>query len=423
MRGESWSRVQLFSGGESCGPAISSFQHLHFSAASRLFPLASSFLIVGAGFSGAVLARELAERLDARIEIIDQRKHPGGNCHTERDTRSGVMLHKYGPHIFNTSHEDVWKYVNRFGEFRPFANRVKAINARGVFSFPINLHTINQFFGKTFSPDEARAFIASRADSSIGTPSNFEEQALKFVGRDLYEAFFYGYTKKHWGCEPRELPASILKRLPLRFNYDDNYYNSRYQAIPVEGYSSVIERIVDHPNIRVVLNTRWERAMAAGFDHVFYSGPLDELVGFPKGRLGYRTIHFERIDAEGDFQGNAVLNYTGGETPWTRIHEHKHFAPWERLERTVAFREFAKETAPSDIPYYPKRLAADMDLLRSYEKQLAESPNITPLGRLGTYRYLDMDQVIGEALDLAADIVAALGNKRPIPQRIRSREK
>ena len=381
------------------------------------------FLIVGAGFSGAVLARELAERLGAHVEVIDQREHLAGNCHTERDGISGVMVHKYGPHIFNTSHEDVWKYVNRFGEFRPYANRVKAVNERGVFSFPINLHTINQFFGTSLSPIEARAFIADRADPSIHTPANFEEQALKFVGRELYEAFFYGYTKKHWGCEPRELPASILKRLPLRFNYDDNYYNSRYQAIPSEGYSIVIQRILDHSNIALKLNTRWEPAMAGKFDHVFYSGPLDELFAFSHGRLGYRTIRFERIDAHGDFQGNAVLNYTAEATPWTRIHEHKHFAPWEHLERTVAFREFSKETEPADIPYYPKRLTSDLAILRCYEQELADAPTLTPIGRLGTYRYLDMDQVIGEALDLAADTAAAIQSKNAISQQVRPRQK
>ena len=370
-----------------------------------------------------MLARELAERLGVRVEIIDQREHLAGNCHTERDEASGVLLHKYGPHIFNTSQEDVWKYVNRFGEFRPYINRVKAVNRHGVFSFPLNLHTINQFFGTNLSPNEAQAFIAKRADQSIDTPANFEEQALKFVGYELYEAFFHGYTKKHWGCEPRELPASILKRLPLRFNYNDNYYNSRHQAIPAEGYSPVVRRILDHPNIHLALNTGWERAMAADFDHTFYSGPIDELFGFNNGRLGYRTIYFERIDAQGDFQGNAVINYTEQQTPWTRIHEHKHFAPWESLDRTVAFREFSKETSPADIPYYPKRLAYDVGTLHTYAKQLADSPNITPIGRLGTYRYLDMDQVIGESLDLAADIVTAIKNHSPLPQKIRHRNK
>lgn len=399
------------------------FKPAHHTPSARKFSLGHKFLVVGAGFSGAVLARELAEDLGAQVEVIDQRSHLGGNCHTERDEASGIMLHKYGPHIFNTSHEDVWNYVNRFGEFRPFANRVKASNRRGIFSLPINLHTINQFFGTSFSPNEAREFIATRADNSIDTPANFEEQALKIVGRELYDAFLYGYTKKHWGCEPRELPAAILKRLPLRFDYNDNYYDSCHQAIPAEGYTTIIERILEHPGIHLTLNARWEPGMDEGFHHVFYSGPIDALFNYSEGSLGYRTISFERIDSIGDYQGNAVINFTDEDTPWTRIHEHKHFTPWEKFDRTVAFREFSHETTRSDTPYYPKRLAPDLGILQSYEKRITESPHITPLGRLGTYRYLDMDQVIGEALDLAADVKAAVQLSTPIPQKVRQRSK
>jgi UDP-galactopyranose mutase len=219
------------------------------------------------------------------------------------------------------------------------------------------------------------------------------------------------------------LPASILKRLPLRFNYNDNYYSTRHQAIPTEGYSSIIERMLDHPGIHLTLNSRWDPVMAGEFDHIFYSGALDELFASSHGRLGYRTIHFERIDAQGDFQGNAVINYTSEKVAWTRIHEHKHFAPWEQLDRTVAFREFSKETEPTDVPYYPKRLAGDMSVLRNYEQELAQFPNLTPIGRLGTYRYLDMDQVIGEALDLADDVIAAHRHATAIPQKIRQRSK
>lgn len=381
------------------------------------------FLVVGAGFSGAVLARELAEHLDARVVVIDQRNHLAGNCHTERDDLSQVMVHRYGPHIFNTSHDDVWAYINRFGEFRPFINRVKAVTERGMFSLPINLLTINQFFGKTFSPEEARGFIASQTDQSIGEPVNFEQQALKSVGCQLYENFLYGYTKKHWGCEPSALPASILKRLPLRFTYDDNYYNSRHQAIPVEGYTAIIQRILDHPGVSVNLGCKWGPDSGEKFDHVFYSGPIDELFGHTHGRLGYRTISFERLDARGDLQGNAVLNYTSPKVSWTRIHEHKHFTPWETLERTVAFREHSKETGVDDVPYYPKRLAPDMAILKRYGEALLTIPNVTPFGRLGTYRYLDMDQVIGEALDLAADTTAAVLKRKRIPQHPRQRQK
>ncbi len=380
-------------------------------------PSSLRFLVVGAGFSGAVLARELAESGIARsILVIDERPHIAGNCHTERDPATGIMIHRYGPHIFNTNREHVWNYVNRFGEFKPFINRVKSSTSRGVFSMPINLHTINQFFGTRFSPKEAMAFVATLGDKSIDEPQNFEEQALKLVGRDLYETFFRGYTRKQWGCDPKELPASILKRLPIRFSYDDNYYNARYQGIPVNGYTAVVERILDHPVIEVRLSTRFRREMGAEFDHVFYTGPLDAYFDYREGRLGYRTVTFERIDDEGDYQGNAVINYPDESVPYTRIHEHKHFTPWETHEKTVAFREYSKETGPDDPPYYPKRLATDKVLLRKYRELAEHCPHVTFLGRLATYRYLDMEAVIAEALELAAQWVEAHRNRQPYPR-------
>ena len=365
------------------------------------------YLVVGAGFSGAVLARELVEKSDCHATVIESRAHVAGNAHTERDAATGVMVHKYGPHIFNTNRAHVWDYVNRFGTLRPYANRVKASTSRGVFSFPINLHTINQFFGKRFNPTEARAFLDSIGDKSIGEPRNFEEQALKFVGRDLYETFFYGYTKKQWGCEPVELPASILKRLPIRFTYDDTYYNSAQQGIPEHGYTAIVEKILDHPRIEVKLATPFAREMEPAYAHTFFTGLIDAYFGFDLGRLGYRTVTFERIEAKGDYQGNAVINYPELEPPQTRIHEHKHFAPWERHERTVAFKEFSHETGPSDIAYYPKRLAADRELLIEYRRAAGKLRGVSFAGRLGTYRYLDMDAVIDEALEFAAKFLEA----------------
>jgi len=369
------------------------------------------FLIIGSGFSGAVVARELAENLDCKIDVWDARDHVAGNCHTERDAETGVLVHRYGPHIFNTDNKEVWSYVNRFGAFRPFVNRVKAVTSRGVFSMPINLLTINQFFGKSMNPQEARDFVAGLGDASIGEPANFEEQALKMLGRDLYEAFFKGYTVKQWGCDPRELPASVLKRLPVRFNYDDNYYAKRFQGIPEDGYTAVIAGILGHPRIVVNLNRRFDPGQASElarrYDHVFYTGPLDEFFAFSEGRLGYRTVTFERIKTDvHDYQGNAVINYPDMSVPWTRIHEHKHFTPWESHERTVAFREFSKETDADDVPYYPKRLAADKALLLSYREMAASSLPcpVSFLGRLATYRYMDMEAVIAEALTFALQI-------------------
>ncbi|WP_221032931.1 UDP-galactopyranose/dTDP-fucopyranose mutase family protein [Actomonas aquatica] len=373
------------------------------------------FLVVGAGFSGAVIARELATHTGAQVDVIDSRPHIAGNCHTERDASTGVMVHIYGPHIFNTQRQDVWDYVNRFATFGPYVNRVKAHTPRGVYSLPINLLTINQFFGRDFSPAEARAHLASLGDHSITEPQNFEEQALKFLGRELYENFFHGYTVKQWGCDPKDLPASILKRLPVRFNYDDSYFNCLHQGIPLDGYTALIEGIFDVSGVNVRLSTTFEPGMARDYDHVFYTGPLDAYFGHQHGRLGYRTVTFDRFEAEGDIQGNAVINYTDAAVPFSRIHEHKHFTPWETHERSVAFREYSKETEAADIPYYPKRLVADLDLLRTYADLAAQQTGVSFAGRLGTYRYLNMDQVVGESLDFAARCVTALAQRQPLP--------
>lgn len=372
-------------------------------------------LIVGAGLSGAVLARSLVEALDCGVTILEERPHVAGNCHTERDAATGVMLHSYGPHIFNTNREDVWAYVNRFATFIPFVNRVKAQIDRGVFALPINLHTINQFFGKSFRPAEAREFVRQLGDDRIGEPANFEEQALKFLGRELYEAFFYGYTKKQWGCEPTALPASILKRLPVRFNYDDNYYDSVYQGIPADGYTAMVERILEHDRISLNLGARFDPMSRNVSKHVFFSGPIDAFFEYRFGRLGYRTVTFERIDASGDYQGNALMNYPSITVPYTRIHEHKHFAPWERHEKTVAFREFSKETGPDDVPYYPKRLTDDKTMLAQYREAAEAEKGVSFLGRLATYRYLNMDQVIGEALDFSGRVLEAFRKGERLP--------
>ena len=362
-------------------------------------------LLVGAGLSGAVIGRMLAEA-GHRATVIDARAHVGGNCHTERDPETGVLVHVYGPHIFHTDDEEVWEYVNGFARFLPFKNRVKTTARGQVFSLPINLHTINQFYGKTFRPDEARAFIAEQADRTITDPQSFEEQALAFVGPDLYETFFKGYTEKQWGCSPTELPASILKRLPVRFNYDDNYFFHRFQGMPEEGYTPMIAAILDHPGIDVHLETPFAPERAARHDHVFWSGPLDGYFGYGLGRLGYRTLDFERFRAEGDWQGCAVMNYGDRDVPWTRITEHKHFAPWEDHAGSVLYRESARACGPDDIPYYPIRLVEEKALLAEYIARAEAETGVTFTGRLGTYRYLDMDVTIREALDTGRAFLA-----------------
>ncbi len=378
--------------------------------------MAQRFLIVGSGFSGCVLANQLVQQMDCTITIWDERNHIGGNCHTERDEKTGVMVHQYGPHIFNTDKKEIWDYVNSFVPFRPYVHRVKANSKGKIYPLPVNLQTINQYFNQSFNPSAAKAFLATLADKSITDPKDFEEQALHFIGRELYEAFFYGYTKKQWGCEPTALPASILKRIPVRFNYDDNYHTNTYTGIPEDGYSAVMEKMIAINGITVELNRRFDPAAPPpGFDHIFYTGPLDAYFSHVHGRLGYRTVTFEKFYADGDYQGLSQMNYCDESVPYTRITEHKHFTPWEQHQQTVCFREFSKETTPDDIPYYPKRLETDKNLLLQYRFDAEQLKGVSFLGRLATYRYMDMHHVIGEALAFARSFSSAHREGSPLP--------
>lgn len=373
------------------------------------------YCIVGAGFSGAVIARYLALK-GHKILLIDERAHLGGNCHTERDPQTNIMVHRYGPHIFHTNHQDVWAYLQDFGTFRPYINRVKAVSRGEVYSLPINLHTINQFFHKNFSPEEARLFLQKQADSSIKNPQNFEEQALSFIGKDLYEGFFKFYTRKQWGRDPKELPASILKRLPVRFNYDDNYFNHPYQGIPEKGYTDIIKNILNHPLIDIKLNQAFEN-LEEKFSHIFYTGPLDRYFNYELGRLPYRTLDFEEIRAKGDLIGNAVLNYCDENIPYTRISEHKYFTPWEleNYQETICFKEYSRLATEKDIPYYPIRLTTEKTLLSAYLHHAQKEKNISFLGRLGTYRYLDMDVTIKEAFNACEALEEHFREGAPLP--------
>ena len=377
--------------------------------------MAKRYLIAGAGFSGCVLAHQLVTESNCSVEIWDERSHIGGNCHTERDAETNIMVHRYGPHIFNTDKKHIWDFVNSFVEFRPYVHRVKARSGDSIYSLPVNLHTINQFFNKNFSPIEAAAFLESVADKSITDPQNFEEQALSFIGRELYEAFFYGYTKKQWGCEPKELPASFLKRIPVRFNYDDNYHANPYTGIPVEGYTAVMKKMIDHPSIKVVLDKRFQPFVdGQSFDHVFYTGPIDAYFNYQYGRLGYRTVTFKKNYSKGDFQGTTQMNFCDENIPHTRITEHKHFTPWEQHDNTVYFTEFSKETGPDDVPFYPKRLAADKALLLQYRHLATQQTTVSFLGRLATYRYMDMHHVIDEAMQMAQQFISSVQqNEKP----------
>ena len=374
------------------------------------------FAIVGAGFSGAVVARELAEA-GHLADVFDTRDHVAGNCYTARH-ETGVMVHTYGPHIFHTQHEHVWQYINRFGEMMPYRHKVKAISHDTMYSLPVNLKTINQFFDQDFDAQQAEDFIQSKADTTITNPVSFEDQGLRFVGRELYDAFFAGYTAKQWGVDPKELPASILARLPVRFNDDDSYFNHPYQAIPKDGYTPIVTAILNHPSIKVHLSTRFDPSSHSEFgefDHVVWTGPIDAFFNFEFGRLGYRTLDFVPEISDGDYQGHPVVNYCDVDVPYTRITEHKHFAPWEDHARTVVYREFSRLCGETDTPYYPIRLVKEKEQLLNYVQRARGAKGVTFIGRLATYRYLDMDVTIHEALLASKAMLECLAKQQPMP--------
>ena len=359
------------------------------------------------------MARQLAEA-GHTATVFDTRSHVAGNCFTQRHD-SGVMVHVYGPHIFHTQHEHVWDYINRFGTMKAYRHTVSAMSGGKKYQLPMNLTLINDFFGTNFTPEEAEAFITEKADKTITNPVSFEDQALRFVGREMYEAFFKGYTKKQWGVEPTELPASILARLPLRFTADNSYFNHPFQGIPEHGYTPIVEAILDHPSITVHVSTAFDPASSHAYDHVVWTGPIDAYFGFEHGRLGYRTLDFVQEVQDGDVQGCPVLNYCDESVPYTRITEHKHFAPWERHDKSVTYTEYSRLCGETDTPYYPIRLVEEKDQLVKYVERARAQQGVTFLGRLGTYRYLDMDVTIHEALNAASGILEAVNANSSIP--------
>lgn len=386
-------------------------------AGAGRMPQGKTILVVGAGFSGAVIARKLAE-YGHRMVVIDERDHVGGNCHTARDPDTGVMMHVYGPHIFHTDDAQVWEFITRHCEMMPYRHQVKARVGAQVYALPVNLHTINQFFGLALSPTEARHFIGMRASTAPQEPLSFEDQALRFIGPELYQAFFKGYTRKQWGVVPARLPAAILKRLPLRYTYDDNYFFHRHQGIPRAGYTAAVCSILDHPGITVHKQARAEEFDLAEYAHTVYTGPLDRFFRHSLGRLGYRTLQFEHEVVPAPCQGTAVINYCDENVPFTRITEHMYFAPWEadRFARSVITREYSATTGPDDIPYYPVRLLDDKALLGRYVALARQTAGVTFAGRLGNYAYLDMDVAIRRAFDVADHLLGAFTDHRqPAP--------
>ena len=354
------------------------------------------YLIVGAGLFGAIFA-ERARKAGKRVLVIDKRDHVAGNIYTE--DVAGINVHKYGAHIFHTNDKAVWEYITQFAEFNRYTNSPVANYNGELYSLPFNMYTFNKMWG-VITPDEAKVKIAEqRAAAGITEPKNLEEQAISLVGTDIYEKLVKCYTEKQWGRPCTELPAFIIRRLPVRFTFDNNYFNALYQGIPIGGYTAMVERIFEGVEVRLGVDyLEHKDELDALCDKVVYTGPIDAYFGYCYGPLGYRSVRFETEVLDTDnFQGNAVVNYTDGETPYTRIIEHKHFE-FGTQEKTVISREFSQEWHPGIEPYYPINDAENGALYEKYKLLSEGESRVIFGGRLGEYRYYDMDAVIASAL-------------------------
>jgi len=363
-------------------------------------------LIVGAGFSGAVIARQLADHgISARI--CEARGHIGGNCYSYRHS-TNVEHHLYGPHIFHTDRSDVWNFVQRFSTFEPYEHQVMATSNSGVYGLPINLHTLNQFFGAQWNPTEARDFLLSLQRPSKG--DSFEDVGISLVGEDLFNEFFRGYTEKQWGRAASELPGDVFKRLPIRFSYGRSYFNHPYQGLPIGGYSSLFESLLDSKLISVELNCPIQASDVTNHEIVVFTGPIDQFFGYSEGRLSYRTVRFELATCEGPGQGCAQMNYTSKSVPHTRVTDFGYLTPgWDGKETLLA-KEFSYETGESDEPYYPVRDASSLEMFDCYRRRAEKISNVHFVGRLARYEYLDMDRTIAAALDEASKLLATLAS-------------
>ena len=362
------------------------------------------FLIVGAGLYGATMARELADA-GKRVLVAEKRPWIGGNAHTE--CLEGIQVHRYGAHIFHTNSAEAWSYVNRFASFNRFTNSPVANYKGELYSLPFSMYTFNRMWG-VVTPQEAEAKIAQQRGEIIGEPRNLEEQAISLVGRDIYEKLVKGYTEKQWGRPCSQLPAFIIRRLPVRFTYDNNYFNARYQGIPEGGYTALVGRMLEGIEVRLNCDYLEQQAeLDALAERVVYTGPIDAYYRYCFGPLAYRSVRFEtEVLDEANFQGNAVVNYTDAETPWTRIIEHKWFEPETAAQhsKTVISREYSSEWKPGDEPYYPVNDEKNSALYSRYAALAEREGRVIMGGRLADYRYYDMDQVITAALEKAKEL-------------------
>ncbi|MDX6300176.1 MAG: UDP-galactopyranose mutase [Nocardioidaceae bacterium] len=363
-------------------------------------------VVVGSGFFGLTIAERCANELGLKVLVLERRRHIGGNAYSEADPETGIEVHVYGAHLFHTSNERVWEYANRFTSFTDYQHRVFTNYQGQVYSFPMNLGLINQFFGRSHTPDEARALVAEQA-SEIDTAEaqNLEEKAISLIGRPLYEAFVKGYTAKQWQTDPKELSPDIISRLPVRYNFTNRWFNDTHEGLPVDGYTAWLTRMADHPNIEVRLNTDFFDVAEEykGKVPIVYTGPVDEYFRNSEGRLSWRTVDLEaEVKDTDDFQGTPVMNYADEDVPWTRIHEFKHFHPERSYPpgRTVIVHEYSRFAEDDDEPYYPVNTAEDRAKLLKYRDLARKEPMVLFGGRLGTYKYLDMHMAIGSALSM-----------------------
>jgi UDP-galactopyranose mutase len=373
------------------------------------------FLIVGAGLTGAVIARQLAEA-GLHCKVIDELGHVAGHCHTSRDPETGILVHRFGPHTLHSDRLEIWNFVERFVEIHPYRHRKQAWVRGQLLPIPINLQTINEFFGQNLTAEEAPEFLRRQAEPLPHPPRNFEEAALSTVGRKLYEGFYRGYTTKQWGRDPTEIPAFVFRRLPVHFGTDRNVFHHARQGQPVGGYTHLVERMLDHANIDVQTGCTFDAAFdRTPYRHLFYSGPIDRYFDRRLGRLPYRTLDFEHARGDGEFQSCGTVNYCDVDTPYTRVAEHKHFWAWERNDRTIYSFEYARECGPRDTPYYPVPSIRRNRAFEDYVALARTEPGVSFVGRLGTYRYIDMDVAIGDAMDAARRTIEAMRTAAPIP--------
>ena len=376
-------------------------------------------VIVGSGFFGLTVAERCASELGLKVLIIERRSHIGGNAYSELDPRTGIEVHKYGAHLFHTSNERVWEYVNRFTTFTSYVHHVYTTHDGVVYPMPINLGTINQFFSAAYTPDEARALVAQQAGELSGKdPENLDDKGVSLIGRPLYEAFVRNYTRKQWQTDPRDLPASVISRLPVRYTYDNRYFNDTHEGLPTDGYAAWLGRMVESPNIEVRLGTDffdesqpYHKGVLRGRLPIVYTGPLDRYFDYSLGRLSWRTIDFEtEYPSTGDFQGTSVMNYPDLDRDYTRIIEPRHFHPERDYpgDRTVIMKEYSRFAEEGDEPYYPVNTPEDREKVSAYRELATQEPRVIFGGRLGTYQYLDMHMAIGSALSVFDNKVVPL---------------